>query len=84
MTPEELRDIGTELYGEVGWKVALAKDLGINVSTIKRWSAGKFEISPPTALAIRCLLIRHRYPDSPVWDESSDLWWKSFQYHKDA
>jgi len=39
MTPETLREAGEALYGAL-WQSALARDLGINERTMRRWVAG--------------------------------------------
>lgn len=65
MTPEEIVAIGVEMYGEAGWKKKLAKDLGVDYATVKRWAAGSFGISPPVALAIECLRDRMKTHHDP-------------------
>ena len=53
MTSEELKTICAKFYGERIWISALAKELGIAVSTVWRWSQGKTKISPVAERAIR-------------------------------
>lgn len=40
MTPEQLANIGTLLYGP-RWKTELANRLNVNVCTVHRWAAGE-------------------------------------------
>lgn len=52
MTSEELTVAGLMLYGRKGWKVKLARDLGINHSTVHRMLvSGK--IPGPVAAAVK-------------------------------
>lgn len=39
MTPELLRQVGEALYGPE-WRMALARDLGVNYHTMRRWQGG--------------------------------------------
>lgn len=54
MTKEELINAGKYLYGD-HWMAPLARDLGVNYSTIKRWKSGTVPISQVTAMAIEGL-----------------------------
>jgi hypothetical protein len=54
MTPAELREIGIRLYGE-RWQTALARELGVNPRTVRRWASGDSPIMKPMARAIRQL-----------------------------
>ena len=52
MDAAELEEIGVRLYGKWGWSVKLAKVLGKDQSTIRRWRGGS-PIEPVYAAAIR-------------------------------
>lgn len=43
MTPTQLTKLGERIYGP-GWQSALARDLGKNDRTVRRWLAGDFNI----------------------------------------
>ena len=60
MTPAELRAIGRRLYGE-DWQTPLARDLGVNPRTVRKWLAGARAISSVVALAVSSLQL----PDAP-------------------
>lgn len=55
MTPDELKDAGTRLYGW-GWQTALAKALKVDASTVRRWVSGAVAVPGPADAAIRCML----------------------------
>jgi plasmid maintenance system antidote protein VapI len=57
VTPDELAAIGQALYGEQ-WQTSIARDLGVNARTVRKWLAGDRPITPPTAIAIRSLIDR--------------------------
>ena len=54
MTIAELKRIGKRLYG-YGWQTRMAKELGVNGSTVRRWIAGRTPIPGPAIAALRCL-----------------------------
>jgi DNA-binding transcriptional regulator YdaS (Cro superfamily) len=43
VTPTLLREAGESLYGSL-WQSALARDLGVNDRTVRRWAAGESRI----------------------------------------
>ena len=45
---------GERLYGRF-WQTALARELGVNPSTVRRWVSGKVPVPGPVQVAIRCL-----------------------------
>jgi transcriptional regulator with XRE-family HTH domain len=45
MTPQQLVQLCTSIYGETGWSRALSDDIGINQRTIRRWAKGDGEPS---------------------------------------
>jgi hypothetical protein len=55
MSPSELIQAGERLYGKT-WRHPLAEALGIDVSTLRRWTGGYVAIPRRTELAIRGLL----------------------------
>ena len=56
MTPEQLRDIGEELYGNWGWQTRMAEALRVDSSTVRRWLSGKVAIPGPVEVALELLL----------------------------
>jgi hypothetical protein len=54
MSPDELEEIGTLIWGRWGWQTKLAMRLGVDGSTVRRWKAGS-AVSEATALAVRAL-----------------------------
>lgn len=56
MTPEQLREIGEELYGNWGWQTKLAEVLRVDSSTVRRWISGKVTIPGPVEVALELLL----------------------------
>lgn len=59
MTPDELRAAGQELHG-YGWQTWMAKEMGLDGSTIRRWVSGAVPIPGPAVAAIKCWLERKR------------------------
>ncbi len=45
MTPDLLREAGKALYGEQ-WQSALARAIGVNERTLRRWVTGKWDMPP--------------------------------------
>ena len=41
-------------YGERGWQVAAAEELGVDVATIRRWCSGSSKITGPAVAAVKC------------------------------
>ena len=56
MTPDELRSAGEELFGRWGWQTKLAKALGVDGSTVRRWLSGASAIPGPAVVAIEHLV----------------------------
>ena len=55
MTTDDLIDAGRQLFGE-RWQAALARRLGVDLSTIRRWRRGKTRVPTVAAIAIDALL----------------------------
>jgi hypothetical protein len=51
----ELIEIGQILYGGRGWQTAMAAELEVDTSTIRRWIASN-HVPRPVAIALRCLM----------------------------
>ncbi len=56
MTPEQLREIGEQLYGSWGWQTRMAEALRVDGSTVRRWLSGKVTIPGPALVALELLL----------------------------
>jgi DNA-binding transcriptional regulator YiaG len=56
MTPEQLRAIGEQLYGNWGWQTRMAEALRVDGSTVRRWLSGKVAIPGPALVALELLL----------------------------
>lgn len=56
MTPEQLREIGEQLYGSWGWQTRMAEALRVDGSTVRRWLSGKVAIPGPALVALELLL----------------------------
>lgn len=55
MTPEQLRKIGEQLYGNWGWQTKMAEALKVDSSTVRRWLSGKVAIPGPAEVALELL-----------------------------
>jgi hypothetical protein len=55
MKPETLEQVGEALYG-AQWRTALAKHLGLNERTVRRWSAGTSPIPDGVPADVRKLV----------------------------
>ena len=56
MTPNELRQIGEQLFGSWGWQTKLAKALRVDGSTVRRWISGTTTIPGPAEVAVEMLI----------------------------
>ncbi|MDB5350990.1 MAG: hypothetical protein JWN86_2237 [Planctomycetota bacterium] len=54
MKAEELRSIGEKLFGP-RWQTMMARALPVNPRTVRKWLAGKRQISPLAAARIRSI-----------------------------
>lgn len=52
MQPKELRTLSVKLFGD-RWQTNLARGLGVDGSTVRRWNSGAVPIPNPVAVAIR-------------------------------
>lgn len=55
MTPEQLRKIGEQLYGNWGWQTKMAEALKVDSSTVRRWLSGRVTIPGPAEVALGLL-----------------------------
>lgn len=55
MMPNEMRDLGSEIWGSWGWQTRLAEKLQVNGATIRKYLAAISPIPGPVAVALRCL-----------------------------
>lgn len=55
MNADELKVAGRKLYG-YGWQTRLAKELGVDGSTVRRWVSGAIPVPGPAAAAVECFL----------------------------
>jgi len=54
MTVAELRAIGPEVFG-YGWQTAIARALGVDPRTVRRWVSGGVPIPGSAAVALRLM-----------------------------
>ena len=59
MSPSDLIAAGERIYGPQ-WRSKLATALGVDVSTLRRWTTGQVAIPRTTALAVKRLEDEHR------------------------
>jgi hypothetical protein len=69
MSPDELEEIGTRIYGRWGWPVKLGKIVGRDASTLRRWRLGRMPIDADVAARIRswdehCRRSQQNQPDA--------------------
>ena len=55
MSGQQLKELAIRLYGDRGWQSALAKELGRDVATIRRWISSSGQIPVLVALAAEAL-----------------------------
>lgn len=60
MTPQQLAEIGVELYGDRAWQTRMAEALGVDGSTVRRWVSGAVPVPTTAAAALRCFIDRKR------------------------
>lgn len=63
-TREDLINAGHALYGERGWQEAMARDLCVDSSSVRRWTSGAIPVPGPVAAALKCWL-RENTPEAP-------------------
>jgi transcriptional regulator with XRE-family HTH domain len=57
LSPEELRMIGTKLFGDrLGWQVRVARAIGVSPGAITRWLSGGTPIPTPASLLLQYML----------------------------
>lgn len=58
MTAMELKISAIALFGPKGWQSRLAEALGVDVSSVRRWTSAQIDVPGPVAAAVRCFLER--------------------------
>lgn len=58
VSPSELIDAGERLFGQY-WRQPLADLMGVNVSTLRRWTTAETAIPKSVAVALELLLEKH-------------------------
>jgi hypothetical protein len=56
MSGQELKETLIALYGKWGWQTKAAEALGVDASSIRRWTHGQIAVPGPVAAAVRCFL----------------------------
>lgn len=56
MTGEELKIAAIRLFGEKGWVVSLAENLGVDRTQVWRYVSGRTTVPGPVAAAVECWL----------------------------
>lgn len=54
MNAQELKDALIRLYGKWGWQTKAADALGVDASTVRRWTSGQVPVPGPVAAAVQC------------------------------
>jgi hypothetical protein len=54
MSGEELKQALVALYGGWGWQTKAAEALGVDASSIRRWTGGQIPVPGPVAAAVNC------------------------------
>lgn len=54
MNANELKQAAVDLYGSRGWQTRLAEALGVDVSSVRRWTSGQVTVPGPVSAAVRC------------------------------
>lgn len=60
MSPERLRRLAIEMFGERGWTSRLAAELRVNRTTVFRWLQMKNGVPGPVAVAVESLYQLHK------------------------
>jgi hypothetical protein len=60
MSGQELKETAIRLYGEWGWQTRLAEALNVDVSSVRRWTAGQVPVPGPVAAAVTCFEREHK------------------------
>lgn len=54
MSGQELKEALVALYGSWGWQTKAAEALGVDTSSIRRWTGGQIPVPGPVAAAVLC------------------------------
>lgn len=58
ITSDELKGALIALYGKRGWQAKGAAALGVDASTVRRWTSGQIAVPGPVAAAVACFLAK--------------------------
>lgn len=58
MNGQTLKEAAIKLYGERGWQTRLAKALGVDDSSVRRWTSGQIAVPGPVQAAVTAWLER--------------------------
>lgn len=59
LTPDELEEVATYVFGPDRWKLPMARVLGVSRSTVNRWATGESPVTGPVIAALWLLAGRH-------------------------
>jgi hypothetical protein len=59
ITPDQLEDVATYIFGPTDWKSPLARALGVNYRTVLRWSKGNFNMDRQAIVSLWLLAGYH-------------------------
>lgn len=59
ITPDQLEDVATYVFGPVDWKTPLARALGVSYRTVLRWSKGDFHMDRQAIVSLWLLAGYH-------------------------
>jgi hypothetical protein len=66
MSAQDLKDARVQLYGGHGWQTRAAVALGVDASTIRRWTGGQITVPGPVEAAVNCFMREAaRKPETP-------------------
>lgn len=62
MSGQQLKEALIALYGKWGWQTRAAEALGVDASSIRRWTSGQIPVPGPVAAAVNCFTREHPAP----------------------
>jgi hypothetical protein len=57
MSAQQLKEAAIAIYGDRGWQVGLASAMGVDVSSVRRWTSGS--VDPPLVVAVAARGLLH-------------------------